>query len=1034
MTPDMKISSITRIISVAFCCIFFAVQPTHAQFYTNGDDPGKTRWSRMDSPHYRIIYPSGLDSLARVYGHELERFRMAESISSGLIPGEGYRRRTPVILHAFNGISNGSITWAPKRADLYTLQDAYDPEPMPWVKSLAVHESRHLAQMQFGYKGWLKPLTYIIGDMAVGAYSAIWPSTWFLEGDAVVAETALTNYGRGRSADFLSYYMMAFDNADWRNWYRWRYGSYRHYSPNHYALGYLTIAGTRYCFDDPLFTERYFARTASNPLRFFNTQKTVKQASGKRFKESFSEIMTGFHEMWKEEAALREPFTEAAQLQKSGKWYREISGTTISDGRVFCIVNGMDKTSYLAEYNKVTGGFRRLSGFTSYSSRIKAHDGRIWWSESIPDSRWSLEMTSRIRYYDISTGKIRNLTSKGRLFNPSISEDGSMIACTEYPVAGGSAVVMLSAADGKETSRLQMPDSLQAIEACFAGKHLAVSTISEKGSGIFFVNASKSLSCILEPEPVSIHNLSSDDGKLFFSSDRDGTMELYSIDMQTLSVRQHSSLPYGGDEFCIDGNELYFSALTPSGKILHKSALGEGSSIDFSDIHRYQVADKLSAQEREMASRKGIQWADSSHSKTTFTEPTRYRKALNILRFHSWAPVYFSYDKIQNLSGDFNFQKASVGATALFQNSLGTASGFIGYSFHNDPYSYLYSDGSHKYRHSGHVMFTYSGLYPVFEVSADFNDMAAVRYCRRTYVTGGNVKESVMGVLLDRPSVSGNVKVYIPFNFSSGGVRRGLIPQIRYTFSNDLFDRSRVTVTYDGNFLGSKGPEHLIGYEKDKTVFMQTVNASLRGYIMRPVATSGVYPRLGIGFDAGYSSRIALTKLYSSSAYVYGYGYLPGITSTQGLKLSARYQHQFEATVKRENTISVAPRGFNDSGAEYFIRNRSANHLNITADYAIPVWFGDISCFSPLFYIKNFVLTPHFDYTMFSLGRSMTDGGLFSAGATLTAKLANFLWIPFDTTVGVTFSYNGGPSFNAIKNSGYLMDNHYIGFVFNVAM
>ena len=446
----MKISSITRIISVAFCCIFFAVQPAHAQFYTNGDDPGKTRWSRMDSPHYRIIYPSGLDSLARVYGHELERFRMAESISSGLIPGEGYRKRTPVILHAFNGISNGSITWAPKRADLYTLQDAYDPEPMPWVKSLAVHESRHLAQMQFGYKGWLKPLTYIIGDMAVGAYSAIWPSTWLLEGDAVVAETALTNYGRGRSADFLSYYMMAFDNADWRNWYRWRYGSYRHYSPNHYALGYLTIAGTRYCFDDPLFTERYFARTASNPLRFFNTQKTVRQASGKRFKESFSEIMTGFHEMWKEEAALREPFTEAAQLQESGKWYREISGTTISDGRVFCIVNGMDKTSYLAEYNKVTDSFRRLSGFTSYSSRIKAHDGRIWWSESIPDSRWSLEMTSRIRYYDISTGKIRNLTSKGRLFNPSISEDGSMIACTEYPVAGGSAVVMLSAVDGKE--------------------------------------------------------------------------------------------------------------------------------------------------------------------------------------------------------------------------------------------------------------------------------------------------------------------------------------------------------------------------------------------------------------------------------------------------------------------------------------------------------------------------------------------------------------------------------------------------------
>lgn len=73
--------------------------------------------------------------------------------------------------------------------------------------------------MQFGYKGWLKPLTWILGDMAVGAYSALWPSTWLLEGDAVTAETALTRYGRGRSADFLNYYMMAFDEGDMRDWY-----------------------------------------------------------------------------------------------------------------------------------------------------------------------------------------------------------------------------------------------------------------------------------------------------------------------------------------------------------------------------------------------------------------------------------------------------------------------------------------------------------------------------------------------------------------------------------------------------------------------------------------------------------------------------------------------------------------------------------------------------------------------------------------------------------------------------------------------
>ena len=323
-----------RHITLSSLILLFSMisNPAEAQFSSNGDDPGRLRWFRMDTPAYRLIYPAGCDSLAMSYGNELERFRLSESISSGLVPGEGYRRKTPIILHTHHGISNAAVTWAPKRIDIYTLPDAYDPEPVPWTKTLAVHESRHLAQMQFGYKGWLKPLTFIVGDMAPGAYSALWPNTWFLEGDAVTAETALTSTGRGRTADFLDYYMMAFDNGDWRNWYRWRYGSYRHYAPDHYALGYLTIAGTRYCFDDPLFTERYFSRLAANPFRFSNAQKTVRQASGKSFRKSFSDIMSSFHDIWKEEAETRRPFTKAEQLQTGGKWDKTVPGNVSARG------------------------------------------------------------------------------------------------------------------------------------------------------------------------------------------------------------------------------------------------------------------------------------------------------------------------------------------------------------------------------------------------------------------------------------------------------------------------------------------------------------------------------------------------------------------------------------------------------------------------------------------------------------------------------------------------------------------------------
>ena len=49
-----------------------------AQFYSLGDDPGRLRWRTFETPHYRIVYPRGLDSLALVYGNEFEKYVKAE--------------------------------------------------------------------------------------------------------------------------------------------------------------------------------------------------------------------------------------------------------------------------------------------------------------------------------------------------------------------------------------------------------------------------------------------------------------------------------------------------------------------------------------------------------------------------------------------------------------------------------------------------------------------------------------------------------------------------------------------------------------------------------------------------------------------------------------------------------------------------------------------------------------------------------------------------------------------------------------------
>ena len=63
---------------------------------------------------------------------------------------------------------------------------------------------------------------------------------------------------------------------------------------------------------------------------------------------------------------------------------------------------------------------------------------------------------------------------------------------------------------------------------------------------------------------------------------------------------------------------------------------------------------------------------------------------------------------------------------------------------------------------------------------------------------------------------------------------------------------------------------------------------------------------------------------------------------------------------------------------------------------------GDISI-PAVAYIKNFLLSPHGDYTGLPGGYN-----LWSVGADLSASLARLFFLPFDASVGVSFNYLGG--------------------------
>ena len=95
-----------------------------AQFTTLGDDPGRVRWSSVQTRDYQVVYPRGLDSLASVYARLLQQYNVPVSLSAGYRPNGQYGTQMPVVLHAYTGQANGAVVWAPRLMDLVTLSDA----------------------------------------------------------------------------------------------------------------------------------------------------------------------------------------------------------------------------------------------------------------------------------------------------------------------------------------------------------------------------------------------------------------------------------------------------------------------------------------------------------------------------------------------------------------------------------------------------------------------------------------------------------------------------------------------------------------------------------------------------------------------------------------------------------------------------------------------------------------------------------------------------------------------------------------------
>ncbi|MDR2358439.1 MAG: hypothetical protein LBD87_01385 [Prevotellaceae bacterium] len=954
-------------------CLLFVV-PAQAQYYNTGTEPAAIQWRQIKTRRFTVIYPQGVDSLAQRYAWLFDQSyrHIAEPLRTGL-------SRTPVVLHPYNLNSNGVVVWAPKRMELITTP-ATSGYPQMWDKQLVAHETRHVAQMNKLHSGVFKYLHFLIGDQSEGAGAGIYLAGWFLEGDAVVSETAVSHTGRGRQPEFLMPIKAYLYNGTKFSWDTWNLGSYRYNVPNEYPMGYLLASYTyrqagKHIFGDML---HYITH---HPLRIPPPMRGLKKYGGMSEQEFFRDALAYQTAQWMQEDSARTVDRNIRQFAFPKKeTYRSYRSAVAADTHsVIALRTDLVKPHRLVSIDS-SGNETFLKYVGSINSTIKKQGNKLYWTSTSPHERWEQVSFSVLQSYDLTTKKTTTLTRRTRYFSPAPSPGGDWIAVAENNAQGENFLVILDIHNYQPPQRFALPSGHVLKELAWSqdAKVIYCTALTDEGIGILqFDMAQKKWERLLPYGTAGINRPTTCGDFILFESGYDGVNNIYALHTHSRKIFQITHAPFGAFDPAVsaDSTALLFSNYIPAGYTIASMPLDETAweETTFTTPKRFALADGVTSQAGFNIDTLRIPPQPAYESK-------RYNRWAHLFRFHSWAPFYYDPDELRSAAFDKDIlQYIGWGATALSQNTLGTLTSRLGYK---------YAGGFH----SGHLRLTYR-WYPVIDFSLDVNDRYRQLYKLDTLrEDDGSLYLSNFVSNTSQPLVNGYVRMYIPWRFSGGGWNTTLTPQVEYHFSNDEYRSFSLW---------------------DKTAYYYSHFARV-GFTLsrqRKLAMRDIYPRWGFSLRALYAFPVASKNIFHTVTSLQASCYTPGIMANHGLLLTAGYQWYDESANFYKyaiNGILKYPRGY--------ITYASQSLVNATIDYTFPIWYPDINI-SWLIYFKRLRMTVFSDFAQVQTSSGAAAQNYLSAGADLLVDF-HALRFGFPVSAGVRYAQpllrTTAPTFNLL--------------------
>lgn len=896
-----------RRITLIFMAYLVVPTVVVGQYFDLGSSPSSIRWSQIKNGGNRYVFAEDYQAHAVRFMKYLDTIR--PHINYGFRYGP---MKLPIVMQPQNFASNGLVMLAPKRMELMVTPNI-DAFSEPWLKQLATHEYRHAVQFSNLNRGVIKALSYIFGQQGSLVGGAFLP-LWLMEGDATLAETQFSSYGRGLQPSFSIEYRAMIDQIDGvraAKIDKWFCGSYRDYVPDHYKLGYQ-IATYGYSRYHTNIWDNVANYSTKYPFLIF----TTKIALAKYYDTSVNHLFRDtFHDLSKFWSSQPRQSNSSTVVQTPITSYTTYSGLmAVNDSTVVALKEDLDRTQRFVEINMNTADERTLlrTGKISTPPTLGSN-GRIYWSEYRTSTLWDLRVNSQLCYFDyLPQNKGVEASKADRSYKSHIVSDQTRtvfptplpsgdLAVVTYDYRGYYSITRLDKEFKNATTLCTLPDTISVHGMAYDDKTDALYYIglSDCGMWIGSLDMNPTLQhpthIVKSPAYITMSRLRAQDGKLYYHSIESGLDEVHMYDIAEAREYRISRSTYGSFDPAPmpTGNHIAMTTYDVKGYKLATQSICADSLLEVtpSRLPQNTINPPL------------VKWdvpnIDSVIVDSVTTNPVkRYRKGLHLINVHSWAPIAFDPQGVIGERGvDIN-----VGATIMSQNLLNSAFTHL---------SYAWTEHGSSIRGG----FTYNGFAPKIEVNAE-------------YGIGGQligIHDKFLGeVVLPRSSNYFDIssRIYLPLMLSSGYKMRLLQPSLSLSHNNALM--------YNPS---SEQFEHSLQKMTASIQYIENVRMTQRD----------VQPRWGYALKASTTIN-PFNSTFSDLWSFYARAYLPGIGLHDGITLRTAYQWQDIRTgMNAFRQKELFPRG-----ARYdFTPTR---YGAASFDYQLPLWCPDMGINSIIYF------------------------------------------------------------------------------------